>query len=159
MKSSFLSPEQVFAERGLTLFEALGAAAPATDLALLTADDAGFLVDVSGGINYSLSDGGCVDRFGRSGDCRICAVRPAILLEPGDEALLQRPREDKGLTTVEYGLYPMTILDVTLRDMAAKSLEEGTLRPSGRRYTVAGKSLPVYQLGAKQIICLTAERS
>ena len=67
MKSSFLSPEQVFAQRGLTLFELLGAAAPATDLALLSSDDDGFLVDAAGGINYYLSEGGCVDRFGRSG--------------------------------------------------------------------------------------------
>ncbi|MBR1456553.1 MAG: ATP-binding protein [Oscillospiraceae bacterium] len=159
MRSSFLSPEQVFAARGLTLFESVGAAAPATDLALLTADDDGFLVDAAGGVNYYLSDGGCVDRFGRSGECAVCAVRPAILLEQGDEALLQRPRRDGTLTTVEYGVYPTTVLDVTLRDMAAGALAQGTLRETGKRYTIAGESVPVYQLGAKQVVCLTAERS
>ena len=148
MRSSFLSPEQVFAQRGLTLFEALGAAAPATDLALLTADDDGFLADASGGINYYLSDGGCVDRFGRSGQCAVCAVRPAILLEAGEEALLQRARQEGDLTTVEYGVYPMNILDVTLRDMAARAMDRGTLRTLKKTYTVAGQTVPVYQLGA-----------
>jgi len=159
MKSSFLSPEQVFAQRGLTLFELLGAAAPATDLALLSSDDDGFLVDAAGGINYYLSEGGCVDRFGRSGECAVCAVRPAILLEAGDQALLRRPRREGELSTVEYGVYPMNILDVTLRDMASRALKEGTLRKLKKTYTLAGKPVPVYQLGAKQIVCLTAEHS
>ncbi len=159
MKSSFLSPEQVFAARGLTLFETLGAAATATDLALLTADDDGFLVDAGGGINYYLADGACADRFGRSGACAVCAVRPAILLEPGDEALLRRPRRDGEITTVEYGVYPTTILDVTLREMAGKALAEGTLQETGKRFTVSGNPVPVYRLGAKQIICLTADHS
>ena len=70
MKSIFLLPEQVFAKRGLTIFDAIGPAEPPSDLALLTADDDGFLVDNAGGINYYLSDGHCVDRFGRDEKCR-----------------------------------------------------------------------------------------
>ena len=41
MKSIFLSHEQVF-ERPLPFFRTVGAAAPATDLALMTAPDDGF---------------------------------------------------------------------------------------------------------------------
>ena len=73
MRSIFLSHEQVFGG-GLTLLDAVGAAAPATDLALLTGADDGFLVD-GPSINYFLADGRCVDRFGRDEDCDACAVR------------------------------------------------------------------------------------
>ena len=63
MRSIFLSREQVF-DKPLPFFRSVGTAAPASDLALLTAPDDGFLVDSGGGINYFLADG-CVDRFGR----------------------------------------------------------------------------------------------
>ena len=42
MKSIFLSPEQVF-DQPLPLFEKVGTAAPASDLALLTVPDDGFV--------------------------------------------------------------------------------------------------------------------
>ena len=56
MRSIFLSLEQLF-EKPLPVFEKVGAAAPATDLALLTAPDDGFLHESGGGINYYLADG------------------------------------------------------------------------------------------------------
>ena len=65
MRSIFLSHEQVF-DKPLPIFKTVGAAAPATDLALLTTRDDGFLHESEGGINYYLADG-CVDRFGRDG--------------------------------------------------------------------------------------------
>ena len=155
MKSIFLSHDQVF-EKGL--LEAVGAAAPATDLALLTTPDDGFVHEPGGGMNYFLAEGACVDRFGRANPCSICAVRPVLLLEPGDEALLQRRRSDGSVTTVEYGLYPTTILDRSLRDLAEKNLQQRSLRDTGRHVTLRGTQQPVYQLGAKQMVVLTLEQ-
>ena len=155
MKSIFLSHDQVF-EKGL--LEAVGAAAPATDLALLTTPDDGFVHEPGGGMNYFLAEGACVDRFGRANPCSICAVRPVLLLEPGDEALLQRKRSDGNVTTVEYGLYPTTILDRSLRDLAEKNLQQRSLRDTGRHVTLRGTQQPVYQLGAKQMVVLTLEQ-
>ena len=155
MKSIFLSHDQVF-EKGL--LEAVGAAAPATDLALLTTPDDGFVHEPGGGMNYFLAEGACVDRFGRANPCSICAVRPVLLLEPGDEALLQRKRSDGSVTTVEYGLYPTTILDRSLRDLAEKNLQQRSLRDTGRHVTLRGTQQPVYQLGAKQMVVLTLEQ-
>ena len=155
MKSIFLSHDQVF-EKGL--LEAVGTAAPATDLALVTTPDDGFVHEPGGGMNYFLAEGACVDRFGRANPCSTCAVRPALLLEPGDEGLLQRKRTDGTVTTAEYGLYPTTILDRSLRDLAEKNLQQRALRDTGRHVTLCGTQQPVYQLGAKQMVVLTLEQ-
>ena len=156
MKSIFLSPEQVF-DRPLPVFEKVGTAAPASDLALLTVPDDGFVYEAGGGMNYYLSGDACADRFGRRNPCTACALRPALLLEPGEEALLQHERKDGTVTTVDYGLYPTTILDRSLRDMAEKQLTERSLRDTGRHITIRGTQQPVYRLGAKQMIVLTLE--
>ena len=50
MRSIFLSHEQVF-DKPLPIFKTVGAAAPASDLALLTTPDDGFLHESEGGIN------------------------------------------------------------------------------------------------------------
>ena len=92
MKSIFLSPDQIFRKQ-LSLLETVGTAAPASDLALLTVEDDGFVTD-GPAINYYLGEGGCVDRFGRENDCEICAVRPAIMLEEGEESLLEHRQQD-----------------------------------------------------------------
>ena len=157
MKSIFLSPEQVF-DRPLPLFEKVGTAAPASDLALLTVPDDGFVYEAGGGMNYYLAGDACADRFGRRNPCTACALRPALLLEPGEEALLQHERKDGTVTTVDYGLYPTTILDRSLRDMAEKQLLERSLRDTGRHITIRGTQQPVYRLGAKQMIVLTLEQ-
>ena len=157
MKSIFLSPEQVF-DQPLPLFEKVGTAAPASDLALLTVPDDGFVHEAGGGMNYYLAGDACVDRFGRRNPCTACAFRPALLLEPGEEALLQHERKDGTVTTVDYGLYPTTILDRSLRDLAEKQLAERSLRDTGRHITVRGTQQPVYRLGAKQMIVLTLEQ-
>ena len=157
MKSIFLSPEQVF-DQPLPLFEKVGTAAPASDLALLTVPDDGFVHEAGGGMNYYLSGDACVDRFGRRNPCTACALRPVLLLEPGEEALLQHERKDGTVTTVDYGLYPTTILDRSLRDLAEKQLSERSLRDTGRHITVRGTQQPVYRLGAKQMIVLTLEQ-
>ena len=157
MKSIFLSPEQVF-DQPLPLFEKVGTAAPASDLALLTVPDDGFVHEAGGGMNYYLAGDACVDRFGRRNPCTACAFRPALLLEPGEEALLQHERKDGTVTTVDYGLYPTTILDRSLRDLAEKQLSERSLRDTGRHITVRGTQQPVYRLGAKQMIVLTLEQ-
>ena len=157
MKSIFLSPEQVF-DQPLPLFEKVGTAAPASDLALLTVPDDGFVHEAGGGMNYYLAGDACVDRFGRRNPCTACAFRPALLLEPGEEALLQHERKDGTVTTVDYGLYPTTILDRSLRDLAEKQLSERSLRDTGRHITVGGTQQPVYRLGAKQMIVLTLEQ-
>ena len=152
MRSIFLSPEQVFA-RPIPVFRTVGTAAPASDLALMTAPDDGFLHEPGGGINYYLSEG-CVDRFGRSEACAVCAVRPALLLDEGEEKLLRRKRTEGGVTTVEFGVYPQTALDESLRDMARRSFAAGTLPQSGKTLTLAGRSCPVFELGAKRVVRL-----
>ena len=157
MKSIFLSPEQVF-DRPLPVFEKVGTAAPASDLALLTVPDDGFVYEAGGGMNYYLAGDACADRFGRRNPCTACALRPALLLEPGEEALLQHERKDGTVTTVDYGMYPTTILDRSLRDMAEKQLLERSLRDTGRHITIRGTQQPVYRLGAKQMIVLTLEQ-
>ena len=91
MRSIFLSHEQVF-EKQLPVFKTVGTAAPASDLALLTTPDDGFLQEAEGGINYFLADG-CVDRFGRDSECSACALRPALLLDEDDKSLLRRIRD------------------------------------------------------------------
>lgn len=158
MRSIFLSHEQVFGKR-LSLFHSVGAAAPASDLALATTRDDGFLIEADGGINYYLADDGCVDRFGRGEACDICAVRPVLLLDEGDENLLRSIQQKDGMTTAEYGYYPTNILDASLRDMALRQYRQNTLPDTGKHISAAGRRLPVYQLGAKQIVCITLEQS
>ena len=66
MRSTFLLPDEVFPQP-LPLLETVGAAAPASDLALLTVADDGFLTD-GRCINYYLGEGGSVNRFGQAID-------------------------------------------------------------------------------------------
>jgi hypothetical protein len=157
MKSTFLSHEQVF-ERPLRALKALGAAAPASDLARMTAVDDGFLTEDTGGINYYLAGGKTVDRFGRSDPCAVCAVRPVILLEEGDENLLRRIEEKGSVTTAEYGFYPTAVLDRSLRELAEKSLKDNSLQATGRSVTVAGEKLPVYLLSSREVILLPLQQ-
>ena len=155
MKSIFLSHEQVF-ERPLPFFRTVGAAAPATDLALMTATDDGFLFEAGGGINYFLSDG-CVDRFGRDESCPACALRPALLLDEGEERLLRRVRREGGVSFAEFGVYPSVILDRSLRDMAKRDDERGALYATGRTLSLGGRDLPVYAVGGKRVVRVALE--
>ena len=162
MKSIFLTADQVFgsAEREkdpLPVFAAVGAAAPPSDLALLTGEDDGFLYEPGSGINYFLAEDACVDRFGRLNPCAACGVRPAVLLTPEEEALLQHVRTEGSVTTAEYGRYPTHILDRSLRELAARNLSANSLSDTGRHITALGKQHPVYRLGAKQLIVVTVE--
>ena len=150
MKSIFLSHRQLF-EKPLQLFRTAGQAAQASDLALITVPDDGFTLS-DNSVNYFLSGEDCVDRFGRDQRCSNCAVRPAILLEPGDEKLLRHMREAGGIMTAELGTFPYVILDTSMRDMAEKQYREGTLKKTGMSYSVAGEKRDVYRLGAKQIV-------
>ena len=153
MKSIFLSPEQVF-DGALLVLDHVGAAAPASDLALLTAEDDGFLTD-GRCINYYI-EGGVVSRFGNADPCAVCAVRPALQLEEGEEALLGRRRNDGKVTIVEYGRYPYAVLDESLRQLAQRELARGALSDTGRRVHLVGGEYPVYRLGAKEVVCITA---
>lgn len=157
MKSIFLSHEQVFVKQ-LPVFKNVGAAAPASDLALLTTQDDGFLRESEGGINYFLSDG-CVDRFGRDSECSACALRPALLLEEGDRKLLRRVRDEEGVVTAEYGSYPAYLIDASLRDMAEREFRRGALHDTGRSIRIGGGTVPVYSLGGKRLIRLTLDQS
>ena len=150
MRSIFLSHEQLFGNP-LPLFRRVGTAAQAGDLVLVTAEDDGFTFS-SGCVNYYLSGEDCVDRFGRESTSGICAVRPVILLEPGDEKLLTHAREVNDIVTVELGSFPSAILDPSLRDMAEEQYREGTLKKTGGSCTVAGEKKDVYRLGAKRIV-------
>ena len=154
MKSIFLSHEDVFA-RPLPVLEKVGTAAPASDLALLTALDDGFLTD-GRCINYYLSEGGFVSRFGTADKCAVCAVRPALQLEPGEEKLLGRRRQEGDVTIVEYGRYPHTVLDESMRPLAGREYARGALEKTDRQVTVAGEVRPVYRLGGKEIVCVEA---
>ncbi len=150
MKSIFLSHKQLF-ESPLPLFRTIGAAAYTSDLVLVTIPDDGFTISENH-VNYYLSGGDCADRFGRDHKCSICAVRPALLLEPGDEKLLSHAREVSDIVTVELGTYPYVILDPSMREMAERQYQDGTLKKTGTSYTIAGEERPVYRLGAKQIV-------
>ena len=103
-------------------------------------------------VNYFLSGEDCVDRFGRDHKYGICAVRPALLLEPGDEKLLRHSREIGDVVTAELGSFPYAMLETSMRDMAEKQYREGTLKKTGMSYTIAGEKRDVYRLGAKQIV-------
>jgi MoxR-like ATPase len=150
MKSIFLSHKQLF-ENPLPLFRMIGPTAQASDLVLLTAPDDGFTLS-DDNVNYYLSGEDCADRLGRDQKCDVCAVRPAILLEPGDEKLLTNIREASDIVTGELGSYPSVILESSMRDMAEKQYKEGTLKKTGASYTIAGEKREVYRLGAKQIV-------
>ncbi len=150
MKSTFLSHKQLF-ENPLPLFRVIGREAQVSDLALITIADDGFTLSGKS-VNYYLSGDDCADRFGRDGECFNCAVRPALLLEPGDEKLLSQIREVGDVVTAELGTFPYVILDTSLREMAEKQYQEGTLRKTGTSYTIAGEKRDVYRLGAKQIV-------
>ena len=156
MKSIFLLPEQIF-ERPFPILESLGAAAPATDLALLCAEDDGFLTE-GNCINYYLGGEGCVSRFGTAVSCQVCAVRPALKLEEGDEALLRRRQRSGSLTTVEYGRYPTTVLDGSLRALAAREYARGAIAETGLSISICGRKHPVLRLGAKEIVRLEFEK-
>lgn len=154
MRSIFLSHEQVYSGR-LPFLDLVGTPAPATDLALLTAADDGFLVD-GPSINYYLDDG-CVNRFGRPDRCAVCAVRPAVLLEEGDQLQLRRKQTEGSVTTVEFGRYPYSVLDGSMRALAEREYARNALPHTGRSIHIGGKEYPLYRLGAKEIICLPFE--
>ena len=154
MRSIFLSPEQVF-ERPLLMFRTVGATAAATDLVRLCTPDDGFTLD-DGNVNYYLDGGACADRFGRQEGCEVCALRPALVLDSGEESLLRHKRESRDLITVEFGWYPSVILDASLRELADKQYREKTLKETGRHITVCGEKLPVFRFGAKQIVRVEA---
>ena len=153
MKSIFLSPEQLF-DRPLPLFASAGTTASANDFCLLTAPDDGFVFE-QGGINYFLSGDACVDRFGRRNTCAVCAVRPALLLEEGDERLLRRITKEENAVVAEYGEWPSAVLDSSLRDLALRAYQSGTLRRTKLTLKFGEKEIPVWQLGAKRLIALT----
>ena len=150
MKSVFLSHKQLFGSP-LPLFRSVGRTAKASDLVISIIPDDGFTLN-DREVNYFLSGEDCVDRFGRDDRCAICAVRPVILMEPGDEKLLSHQREVGDVVTVELGTYPYVILEPSMRDMAEEQLRAGTLKKTGSSYTIAGEKRPVYRLGAKQIV-------
>ena len=150
MKSIFLSHEQLF-DKPLAIFDKVGTAAPASDFALLTTPDDGFLQEPGGGINYYLADG-CADRFGRDSVCSVCAVRPVLLLEEGDEKLLTHVREEGGVLTAEYGRFPSALLDMSLRELAEREYRNGTLLQSKKTFAALDNPAPIYLLGGKRII-------
>ena len=155
MKSIFLSPEEVFTRR-VSALESVGAAAPAADLALLSAEDDGFLTDGQC-INYYLRGGSCVDRFGQHSDeCAVSAVRPALRLEAGDEALLHNVQQSGSLTTVEFGRYPYVVLDEGLRALAGREYARGALAQAPQQIHICGKETPVYRLSGREIVCVQA---
>ena len=138
------------------LFAQTGAAAQATDLARLTMEDDGFVLDSSGAINWYLAPSGCVSRLGRQEPEGLCAVRPALQLDPGEERLLTDAKTERGVTTAQLGACPQRLLDSTLRDMAQHAFADGSLPETGRSFTLPdGTRTPVYQLGAKEIVSLT----
>ena len=155
MKSIFLSPEQLFGDP-LPVFAVAGTCAPANDFCLLTAHDDGFLYDDSG-INYYIGSDACVDRFGRLEKCSVCAVRPVLQLEEGDEQFLRRVEGIEGAVTVEFGEWPSVVLDPTLRELASRAMSSDSLSRAGFTLSPDGTELPVWRLGAKHIVVLTSD--
>lgn len=150
MKSIFLSHKQLF-ENPLPVIRVIGPMVQANDLVRATIPDDGFTISENS-VNYFLSGDDCADRLGRDHKYDICAVRPAILLEPGDEKLLSHAREVSDIVTVELGSFPSVILDTSMREMAERQYREGSLKKTGNAYTIAGVQRDVYRLGAKQIV-------
>ena len=139
MKAGFLTSEQVFSERGLGLFARIDALAKATDFALALSDDDGFFVEGGSYVNYYLQGGRAVSRFGKAEKCELCAVRPAILLEPEETAQLQNLREE----------------NESLREMAEHDLPAGALAASGKTYTLpGGKTAAEYLMNGKKLIAV-----
>ena len=158
MKAGFLSAEQVFGQRGIAMLERVGAHARATDFALALSDDDGFLTDSAGNINYYLADGKAASRFGKEERCELCAVRPAILLEPEETVLLRNIREQDGVLTAEFGEFPGMQIDESLREMAEHDLPAGALTPSGKHYTLpGGKTAEEYLMNGKKIVAVPVE--
>ena len=62
------------------------------------------------------------------------------------------------MSFAEFGRWPTTILDESLRDMARREAERGSLRETGKQLHIGPQAHPVYQLGAKQIVRLTLEQ-
>ena len=154
MKSIFLSPEKLFNDP-LAVFTAVGTCAPANDFCLMTAPDDGFLTD-DGGINYYIGNDACVDRFGRRENCAVCAVRPVLQLDEGDERFLRRVEGTEGTVTVEFGEWPSVVLDPTLRDLASRAMTSGALSRADFTLSPSGAELAVWRLGAKHIVALTS---
>lgn len=150
MKSIFLSHKQLF-DSPLSIFHVIGTTAQATDLILVTILDEGFSIE-GGNVNYFLADGECADRLGRDYKCDTCAIRPVIVLEPGDEKLLSNARKLSDVVTVELGTFPCDVLESSMRDMAEKQFQEGKLKKTGATYTIAGEARDVYRLGAKELV-------
>lgn len=155
MKAFLPAREQVAGLDAAAFFTETGLSAAATDLARLTMEDDGFVLDSSGAINWYLAQAGCVSRLGRAEEDALCAVRPALALEPGEERCLSNVRTVRGVTTAQLGMYPQRLLDSTLRDMAQHEFESGTLPETGRCFTLpGGERKSVYRLGAKEIITI-----
>lgn len=155
MKAGFLTAEQVFGHRGITLFSRAEHTARVTDFARVLSDDDGFFADSDGSVNWFLADGRAVSRFGKDERCELCAVRPAILLEPEETALLRNVRERDGVVTAEFGEYPAMVIDESLREMAEHDLPAGALPPSGKTYTLPdGSQAAEYLLNGKKIVAV-----
>ena len=155
MKAGFLTAEQVFGHRGITLFSRAEHTARVTDFARVLSDDDGFFADSDGSVNWFLADGRAVSRFGKDERCELCAVRPAILLEPEETALLRNVRERDGVVTAEFGEYPSMVIDESLREMAEHDLPAGALPPSGKTYTLPdGSQAAEYLLNGKKIVAV-----
>lgn len=155
MKAFLPTREQVADAGAAAFFSAVGLSAPATDLARLTMEDNGFVLDASGAINWFLAPTGCVSRLGRVEEESLCAVRVVLALEPGEEARLTDTRTVRGVTTASLGRYPQRLLDATLRELAQHEFENGTLPETGRHFTLpGGVQAPVYRLGAKEVVTL-----
>ena len=142
MKAFLPAREQVLGLQAAAFFETTGLSAPATDLARLTMEDDGFVLDASGAINWYLAPSGCVSRLGRAEEDCLCAVRAALSLEAGEEKRLSNVRTARGVMTAQLGAYPGRLLDSALRGMAEHEFENGTLPETGRRFLPGRASAP-----------------
>ena len=127
MKSIFLSHKQLF-ENPLPLFRTAGAEARASDLVLVTIPDDGFTLN-GDRVNYFLSGEDCADRFGRDHRSSICAVRPALLLEPSmqlDYDWFPADRIRDGILIEQFRPYPVPHAEILLDTSA--SIDEDLLR-------------------------------
>ena len=155
MKAFLPTHEQVAGVQAAAFFAETGLCAAATDLARLTMEDDGFVIDEAGEINWYLAPTGCVSRLGHVEETGLGAVRPALQLEAGEERRLSAVRTERGVTRAELGVWPQRVLDVSLRDMAQHEFENGTLPETARQITLpGGVKTPVYRLGAKEVVTL-----
>ena len=149
----FLPEEAIITGKGkLPLPEGAGLRGKASDFALVTAVDEGFLTDELY-MNYYLDTGRCISRFGTQENCSQGGVRLSASASAEDIPFLIHRKAHSTYTTIEYGEYPQNVLSIDLSDMAMREYRAGALEETGRIFpTPDGNGYTEYLFNGKRIV-------